>query len=100
MTLLSAAEAAAYRAELEQAEAQLGPLHYVSKIHTMHRPSYELATNPRLLDLVAEIIGPDILLCNMVYIIKEPNTESFVSWHQVRSETRFLMPVFRAASID
>lgn len=80
--LFSAAEAAVHRGELERAEALLGPLHYQSKIHTILRSPYELATHPQLIDIVEKILGPDILLYNAVYIIKEPNTPNFVSWHQ------------------
>ena len=42
----------------------------------------ELATKPEVLDLVEQLIGPDILLYNVTYIIKEPRTTSHVSWHQ------------------
>ena len=28
------------------------------------------------------ILGPDIVLYNVTYIIKEPNSRAFVSWHQ------------------
>ena len=39
--------------------------------------------NPRkALDVVESIIGPNILLFNVTYIIKEERTESHVSWHQ------------------
>jgi len=34
------------------------------------------------LDAVESIIGPDILLYNCTFIIKEPRTATFVSWHQ------------------
>lgn len=80
--LFSTGEATNHREELERAEALLGPLHYQSKIHTVLRSPYDLATHPRLIDIVEQILGPDILLYNVVYIVKEPNTPNFVSWHQ------------------
>ncbi|MEL7430190.1 MAG: phytanoyl-CoA dioxygenase family protein, partial [Pseudomonadota bacterium] len=35
-----------------------------------------------VLDVVEQMIGPDILLFNATYIIKEPHSPSHVSWHQ------------------
>lgn len=82
MKVLSDEEIAPHKADLERAEAQLGSLHYIWKIHTFLRSPYELATHPRLLDLVEAILGPNVLLYNVGYIIKEPNTPGYTSWHQ------------------
>jgi ectoine hydroxylase-related dioxygenase (phytanoyl-CoA dioxygenase family) len=82
MHIISPIEALAHRSILEAVEAERGPMHYQFKIHTaMHSP-YQLATLPGLLDIVEQLIGPDILLYNATYIIKEAHTESHVSWHQ------------------
>ena len=75
-------DAQQHRTRLEHAESQVGPLHYQSKIHTLLRSPLELATQPQVLDIVEAILGPDILLYNATYIIKEPHTPSHVSWHQ------------------
>ena len=75
-------EANAHRRGMEQAEGKFGKLHYVSKIHTVFSPAAKLATDPRVLDLVEQLLGPDILLFDVTYIVKEPHTEAFVSWHQ------------------
>lgn len=80
--LLSAKEAAKHRKALEDAEAQIGPLHYQPRVHTILRSPIELATMPSVLDIVEQCIGPDILLYNVTYIIKEPRASSHVSWHQ------------------
>ena len=80
--ILDSAQAAHHRAELETAEARFGPLHYRSKAHTILRSPFALATMPNVLDMVEALIGPNILLYNVTYIIKEPHTTSFVSWHQ------------------
>lgn len=80
--IVSADEAASHRKRLEDAEAQMGSLHYKSKAHTILTSPFELATHPKVLDLVERMIGPDILLFNVTYIIKEPNSPSHVSWHQ------------------
>jgi ectoine hydroxylase-related dioxygenase (phytanoyl-CoA dioxygenase family) len=80
--ILTAETALKNRRTLEEAEAKVGSLHYKTKVHTILRSAYELAIHPRLLDLVERCIGPDILLYNVTYIIKEPHSESHVSWHQ------------------
>ena len=80
--LISETEAAAHRARLEEAETKVGNLHYKAKVHTLLTSPLELATAPQTLDIVEQMVGPDILLYNVTYIIKEPNTPSHVSWHQ------------------
>ncbi len=80
--ILNQEAALSHRAELEEVEAKLGPQHYQNKIHTIMRSAYELLSDPILLDAIEEIIGPDIMVYNSTYIIKEPNTLSHVSWHQ------------------
>lgn len=80
--IVTPAEAAEHRAALEAAEAKIGPLHYKSKAHTILRSPLALATKKEVLDLVERMIGPDILLYNATYIIKEPQTDAHVSWHQ------------------
>ncbi len=79
---LSDEEARDHRRRLEEVEAELGPLHYIDKVHTALTSPLELATHPVVLDVVESLIGPDILLYNSTYIIKEPKTDSFVAWHQ------------------
>lgn len=81
--VLSAEEVKIHRAHLENAERALGhSLHYMSRVHTVLRSPFELATHPALVNLVEKIIGPDILLHNVTYIIKEPHTKNFASFHQ------------------
>lgn len=80
--LISADEAATQRQKLEAVEAAHGPLHYLSKVHTVLDFAAELATAPQVLDAVEQLLGPDILLFDVTYIVKEPSSPSFVSWHQ------------------
>ncbi|MDG1410575.1 MAG: phytanoyl-CoA dioxygenase family protein [Acidimicrobiales bacterium] len=42
----------------------------------------ELALDPRIVDPAESLIGPDISLSSSVLFIKEPDSSSFVSWHQ------------------
>lgn len=80
--ILSTVEAGDHRQRLEAAEAELGPLHYINKIHTVFQSAYELVTHPKVLDIVESIIGPDVLLYNSNFIIKEPGTDAYIAWHQ------------------
>ncbi len=78
----SADDAQTHRRALEEAEAQLGPMHYIDKVHTVLLSAWELCVHPKVLDLVEQMIGPDILLYNSTYIIKEPGTDGKINWHQ------------------
>ena len=80
--IISTSDAKKHRDALEQAEAKQGGLHYLPKVHTIFRSPYQLATLPAALDIVEQLIGPDILLFNVTYIIKEEGAASHVSWHQ------------------
>ena len=43
---------------------------------------YELSTFPLLLDIVSALIGPDVLLTNSIFRIKEPLSSTHYGWHQ------------------
>ncbi len=80
--VLSKKQALRHRRCVQDAEYQIGPLHYKAKMHTILRSPYQLATHPAILAVVEQILGADILLYNTTYIIKEANTPAHVSWHQ------------------
>ena len=82
ITLMPSEEMAGYRAALETAEAAHGPLHYKHKPYLLHRPTADLVRHPALLDAVEAVLGPDILVYGGSYVIKEPESGGFVSWHQ------------------
>jgi hypothetical protein len=75
-------EARDYRRRLEEAEARFGPLHYVVKPHLLLSMADELIRHPRLVGAVADILGPDVLLWDSTFIVKEPRSDKYVSWHQ------------------
>ena len=83
--VLSTAEAAGYRARLEGNEAALGgPLasNMRHKVHLLFTWAAELVRHPAVLDVVEDILGPDILCWNTNFFIKEAHDPGFVSWHQ------------------
>ncbi len=42
----------------------------------------KIAQTPAILDAVGDILGPDLLVWSVELFIKEPGTQSVVSWHQ------------------
>jgi len=43
---------------------------------------WDIATEPRILDLVEDIVGPDIVCWATAVLSKPANTSNFVPWHQ------------------
>lgn len=41
-----------------------------------------IARDPRILDVVEQLIGPDILIWTSTFFIKEPNSPTLAAWHQ------------------
>src|SRR6188474_1279971 len=84
---ISEAEAAGLLADLEAAEAEVGEdrarLSMLRSYPSQLLPSFAgLIRNPRLIEAVSQIIGPDLLVWSCGFFIKEPSSKSFVSWHQ------------------
>jgi len=83
--VLSAAEAARYRAALEAYEAAAGgPIssNMRHKVHLLFAWAAELVRHPAILDAVEDLLGPDLLCWTTNFFIKEANNPAFVSWHQ------------------
>lgn len=82
---LSAEEALGYRRRLEAYERTTGePIHsnYRHKVHLLFTWANELVHHPRILDVVEDVLGPNLLCWTTNFFIKEANTPDFVSWHQ------------------
>jgi len=80
-------DALAYRAQLEDlrrksAGEKLGNKTQLNHAHVIFRFAREIAGDPRVLDAVEPIIGPDIMIWSSSFLIKEPHSGSYVSWHQ------------------
>ena len=87
--IFDADEPAAHRAALEEVErnyAQRLPRPVGQYLRTSTYLSTEVplrvARDPRILDKVESILGPDILMWSCEYFIKEARTPHVVSWHQ------------------
>ena len=85
--ILDRAQAADYRHKLETLEqriagTKLGNKAQLNFPHVIFKFANELVRHPAILDVVEAMIGPDILVWGGTFFIKEPHTDSYVSWHQ------------------
>ena len=89
LPVLSDEETRELRAKLEEFEAtQGGKLESAqrNKSHLLFKWLDDLIRDPRVLDPVEDLIGPNILCWNTLFWIKDAGSKSFVSWHQ---DTRY-----------
>ncbi|MCU9838336.1 phytanoyl-CoA dioxygenase family protein [Ruegeria sp. WL0004] len=83
-------EAAALRADLEQIERDWLtsdlplPLNMYKRVnaHVVMPLAARIARDPRILDLVQGVLGPDLLVWSAEFFIKEPRTTHVVGMHQ------------------
>jgi len=86
--VLNAVEVAQCVRDLERAEAHIGqPLTRAELKWRGAAYAYlpwvdALVRHPRVLDVVEDVIGPDILVFWATFFIKEPATPAFAAWHQ------------------
>jgi non-haem Fe2+, alpha-ketoglutarate-dependent halogenase len=83
--VISTAQAGEYRQKLEDFEFEHGLVMktpYRTKPHMVFKWVNELIRNPRIVDTVEDILGPNLLVWGTSFFIKEPNDPAYVSWHQ------------------
>lgn len=87
--VLSEAETARYRGKVEAYETVVdgtrrigGRFPKSNKLHLVFTWANELVRHPGILDVVEDIIGPNLLVWGNSMWIKEAHDPSFVSWHQ------------------
>ncbi len=82
--VMSPEQAAAYMAKLTAHEAAYGPLHGAMrhKAHLYLAWLAELVRLPAILDVVGDILGPDLMVYSTSFFNKDPHDPSYVSWHQ------------------
>ena len=87
LEVASTQEAAAYLARIETFEkARAGdlpvPAIFRTGAHIAMTAVDELVRHPRILESVAALLGPDLMVWDSDVIIKEAGSEGFISWHQ------------------
>ncbi len=78
------AEATAMCRDLEafEREERMSAAALVVKGHLGFQRSWEFSRDPRILDVVEDLIGPNILVLSSRFWIKPGGDDSYVSWHQ------------------
>jgi non-haem Fe2+, alpha-ketoglutarate-dependent halogenase len=85
---LSKQEAAQCLQDLARLEARLGSplpkaeMKWRGAAYTYLPWVNALVRHPRILDVIEDVIGPDILVFQSTFFIKEPGTPAFTAWHQ------------------
>ena len=87
---LSPEQAAEWRTTLEALEAEWLPADLPQPLNTYKRVNaqvvmplaHEIGTHPAILDAVEGVLGPDIMLYSVEFLIKEPRTKAVVTMHQ------------------
>ena len=85
LRVLSAKEAVAIRQKLEAINTQFGRADVASPLtdaHLIYRWAWDVIHDPRSVDPVTDLLGPDVLLWSLNWFIKEPLDGTFVTYHQ------------------
>jgi hypothetical protein len=86
--VLSAAEAHSYRTACDQLEVLLGGKPRTVEVRQLHLHfpwAHELATHPAVLDVVEDILGPDLLLwCTELFAKHAHDATVAIHWHRDR----------------
>ncbi len=90
LRVFPSSEADGFRAELEEIEATWReaelplPLNMYKRVnaHVVMPLATRIALDPRVLDVVEGVLGPDLLLWSAEFFIKEPHTTHVVGMHQ------------------
>ena len=81
---LDSSDLARFRGEVDELEARLGtgadPT-FFGECHFSFQWAYDLCTHPKVLDVIEQVIGPDILVHSATLFCKPPG-KKFISWHQ------------------
>jgi non-haem Fe2+, alpha-ketoglutarate-dependent halogenase len=81
--VLEPEEVRRYSAALADVEAALGGrVKRLDWAHLFFDWAFELTTHPRVIEPIAAILGPDVLVQSSRLLCKHPHDRSFVGWHQ------------------
>jgi non-haem Fe2+, alpha-ketoglutarate-dependent halogenase len=82
---MSPEEGALCLADIEKYEGQAGEEVQKSlkfKAHLLFMRIFNSVTGPAVLDVVEDLLGPNILLFASAFFVKDPHDGRFVSWHE------------------
>lgn len=91
MRVLTDDEVAATRARLDELGAWQGSeVKRFDRSHLFFRWAYDLATHPRVVDEVSNVLGEDVIVWGSLILSKPPHDPGFVAWHQDGAYATFL----------
>ena len=85
---LSGSEVSEVQTQLAATEQEIGGSlmevepKYRHNLHLLCPWMDKLIRQPQIVDVIEDLIGPDILLYTSRFFIKSPNTDAFAAWHQ------------------
>lgn len=85
ISVLAPDEAEVLRGHCDELERALGGQPKSTDVAQMHlnfRWAYDLVTNPRILDAVEDVLGPNLIVWGTSIFAKRPHDPGFISWHQ------------------
>jgi non-haem Fe2+, alpha-ketoglutarate-dependent halogenase len=85
LSILSPAEISRFRRSFDELLAAWGgnpSPNDMRHLSLFHRWAYDLATLPSVLDVIEDVIGPNILIHSTTMFCKLPASRTYVSWHQ------------------
>ncbi|MBT5414392.1 MAG: phytanoyl-CoA dioxygenase [Rhodospirillaceae bacterium] len=93
--VIPAAEAAAALAAIDEWSARTGrsPKTLRGKAHLLLKTLSDLVRHPAVLDVIEDVIGPDILCLESGFFWKEARDPGWVSWHQDNTYLKLDPPV-------
>jgi non-haem Fe2+, alpha-ketoglutarate-dependent halogenase len=67
---------------LQKVTAEGGNSYSISSAHLKYGPVYDILTNPRIVDVVADVLGDSVIAWGSHFFCKMPNDGMAVAWHQ------------------
>ena len=81
----SALETLEFRQQFESLDERFGPTRakrHITDLHLIANWAWDVVHDPRIVEPISDVLGPDVLLWSLNWFIKEPRDGKFVSYHQ------------------
>ena len=86
ISVFSSDETQEFRSKLEDLESSANDPKDIARLrtdlHIIQEWAWDVVHDPRIVEPVADILGPNVLLWSLNWFIKEPRDGKFVSYHQ------------------
>lgn len=85
LTIFTEAETLEFRREFESLDERFGSREarrYITDLHLIASWAWDAVHDPRIVEPVSDLLGPNVLLWSLNWFIKEPHDQKFVTFHQ------------------